>query len=93
MTVIYVPSGESKDKEVNSIKDVIEVTDTMNPIEQNQYKSFKFCNMTQQEETIVKRKYLHGLSLNIGIPIKELSEDIKKRKDLYIPEIGIIYMR
>ena len=93
MTIIYKPSGESKDVEIERFSDVTEITDSFNEMEQKQYKSFIFCNMSQEEYEIVFRKYLHGLSMRIGIPIKDLDKDIKSRKDIYIPEVGIIYMR
>lgn len=93
MTIIYVPSGESKEVEVEKISDVIKVTDTFNSAEQNQYKSFKFCNMTKDEEWVVRRKYLHGISMTIGVPIKDLGHISHTKENIYIPEIGTIYLR
>ena len=92
MTIIYIPTKESFDIEVTRISDVIKITDTINPIEQNQYKTFEFCNMTEKEEYIIRRKYLHGIAMDSGVSIESVDKNLNN-DNIYIPEIGRILMR
>lgn len=87
MTIKYIPSGDEITEKITKFSEVEELASTFNPVEQNQYKTFIFCNMSKQEKEIVLRKFKHSLYLISGVPIKDIKLTIS---NFYLPEIGHI---
>lgn len=93
MTVIYVPRQEGHNISPIKMKDVIALTDTINPYEQKQYKRFIFCNMTATEEEIVRRYLRERISEQVGVPQKNVFKGQPEFNYIYIADIGHIKMR
>lgn len=93
MTVIYVPRQEGHTISPTKIQEVIDLTSTINPYEQKQYKRFIFCNMTSEEEEMVRHYLKTQLSEHTGVPTKDVLKGQPEMNYIYLPEIGHIKLR
>lgn len=93
MTVIYVPRQEAHEIVPTKMQDLIDLTATINPAEQQQYKRFIFCNMTQTEEDLVRRYFKRDLSRQVGVPLKQIGKGQPEYNYIYIAEIGHVKLR
>ena len=93
MTVIYVPRQEGHQISPTKMQDLIDLTATINPAEQQQYKRFIFCNMTQTEEEMVRRYLRERISNQVGVPQTQVGKGQPEFNYIYIADIGHIKMR
>lgn len=91
MTIIYVPRQEAHTQLITSIQDIIAITDTINPAEQQQYKRFIFCNMTPDELEIVECYLKKELSRQSGVTTSKVLP--AKPDYIYLATIGHIKLR
>lgn len=93
MTVVYVPRQEGHEISPEKMQDLIDLTATINPAEQQQYKRFIFCNMSTTEEAMVRRYLKRQLSEQSGVPVKDVLDHQPTMNYIYLKEIGHIKLR
>lgn len=94
MTIIYVPSGEGHTFSPLDFGQIIEESNKYNPNEQNQYKRYIICNMTPEEEKLVKNRLMRDLMEQQGATRNEMQRYIENKTDyFYLKDIGHIKLR
>lgn len=93
MTIVYEPRGESHTQEFTNMGDVIDTCKTFNPAEQQQYKTFLFCNMSPSEEHMIKDYLNHRLAIQAGLPKSKIKKISPVPTEMYLAEIGHIKLR
>jgi hypothetical protein len=94
MTIVYIPSGKSHTFSPTSFGEIISAAAFYNPYEQQQYKRFIFCNMTKEEEQLIRCQLKQDISQEIGVPqSKVLNKHQPEVNEFYLKDIGHIKMR
>jgi len=93
MTIIYVPSGKSTIFSPTKFSEIIVEAGKFNPYDQNQYKRFIFCNMTAEEEQLVRCQLKEDISKMVGVTQSEAIKHNPNLGYIYLQDIGSIKMR
>jgi len=93
MTIIYIPSGKGHTFAPTKFSEIIVEAGKFNPYDQNQYKRFIFCNMTAEEEQLVRCQLKEDLSELTGVPQDKVLKNQPVQDYIYLKDIGSIKMR
>jgi hypothetical protein len=93
MTIIYIPSGKGHTFAPTKFSEIITEAGKFNPYDQNQYKRFIFCNMTPEEEQLVRCQLKEDLSKLTGVPQDKVLKNQPVQDYIYLKDIGSIKMR
>jgi len=93
MRIIYIPSGKGHTFSPTKFSEIIVEAGKFNPYDQNQYKRFIFCNMTADEEQLVRCQHKEDISSLVGVPQKKVMKHNPDLEYIYLQDIGSIKMR
>jgi hypothetical protein len=93
MTIIYIPSGKGHTFSPTKFSEIITEAAKFNPFEQNQYKRFIFCNMSAEEEQLVRCQHKEDIAKMIGVPQSQAIKHNPNLGYIYLQDIGSIKMR
>lgn len=90
MIITYIPSGKTYTLENPTMREIINQTDRISPLEQSQYKKFEF-EVSDAEKNTVMEYYYSRQAMSAGLPVKKIKEiSPKNLQKIYLSDIGSI---